>query len=54
MNLLGRNALLLGRIYPEEEILEGIAGVRMEDMRQVVQRALREDAMAKGLVLPQE
>ena len=54
MNLLGRNALLLGRIYPEEEMLEGIAGVRMEDMQRVVQTVLCEDAMTKGLVLPQE
>ena len=39
---------------PEEEMLEGIAGVRMEDMQRVVQTVLCEDAMTKGLVLPQE
>lgn len=53
MNLLGRNALLLERIIPEEEMLANVQKVTLEDMRKLTERVLQEQTMCTGWVLPQ-
>ena len=54
MNQLGRNALLLERIIPEEEILANVQNVTLKDMQRLTERVLQEEAMCTGWVLPQE
>ena len=54
MNQLGRNALLLERIIPEEEMLANVQNVTLKDMQRLTERVLQEEAMCTGWVLPQE
>ena len=52
MNLLGRNALLLGRVMPEEEVLAKINGITMDQIQAYLQTAFDEDYMVVAEVSP--